>query len=359
VSRLFNLAARAGQLLARRGAAPDRPPDAGQATRGQTAGRLIGQLAAQAIASGGNRGRFVAAAGPTMIRLLAELGGLGDVIRRAIGAGRSSTLTDRQIGQATGILDELGGAVAQTIITTPETPDYSRGLGEGRRLAEEIEPQLEPDVQPPGRPPGKPPGTADDGWPEEHSVPTFGRGSIGYDEEGTRELVAREILTPGSSNVYSFVFEAETEQMGILYVTFKAWHPGQRGARPNSPGPTYAYYDVPTRRYRLFESSVDPSGKGAGVAVWDYLRVRGSQYDHRFPYRLVAGSIIPAGGKLVKNSGVYVPRKATRGGFKKRALPFHGTARRAFRLSTLPETNTINRGRPAGPNRGRPNNGRR
>lgn len=357
MSRLFSLAARAGQLLARRGAAGPHPPDPGQATRGQTAGRLIGQLAAQAIASGGNRGRFVATAGPTMIRLLAELGGLGDVIRRAIGAGRSSVLTEQQVGQAAGILDELGGDVG-TVITQPVTPDYQRGLDEGRRLADEVRPQLEPDLQPPGAPPKKPP-TTDDGWPEEHSIPTLGRGSIGYDEEGTRALVAREILTPGSSNVYSFVYEEETDprggfnqRAGILYVTFKAWHPGQKG-RPNSPGPTYAYYDVPLRKYRAFESMVEPSGQRAGVAVWDYLRVRGSKHDHRFPYRLVAGSVIPAGG-------VYVPRKATRGGFKKRALPGMGTGRRSFRLSTLPETSTlVNRGNRGGPNRGRPNNGRR
>jgi hypothetical protein len=111
--------------------------------------------------------------------------------------------------------------------------------------------------------------------------------------------------------------------------------------RPNSPGPTYAYFDVPWRRFKSFEAAA--TNQSAGGAVWEYLRVRGSKWDHRFPYRLVGGVEVPQGG-------IYVPRKATRLGLRTRTLPTPGTGRRGFVRSSLPE-------QPWAPNRGKPDRG--
>ena len=211
---------------------------------------------------------------------------------------------------------------------------------------------------------------------EGQMIQTLGRGPMGYEQVATEALIGRAIRTPGSSNVYSFVYMAAeqdggegtlfspqeearrltwerqyaagtwrgpyrrsrhgTEMGGILYVTFKLWHPGMpSGERPNEPGPTYAYYDVPMAKFKEFKDAISPGGKGAGVAVWDYLRIRGTRYGHQHTYRLASGAYVPGGGKLVQKGGVYIPRKATVKGFVKRALPSQGVGRRQATRSQL------------------------
>lgn len=200
-------------------------------------------------------------------------------------------------------------------------------------------PARTPPVVPPQAPPTAPGGEYDD-------IQLLGRGAFYYQPD-IEELVSREHRTPGSSNVYSFMWEHETPRVGILYVTFKAWIPGQ--GKSNSPGPTYAYYDVPTRVYRQFQAAATDS---AGGAVWDYLRERGSVHGHQYQYRVVAGT-------LMQDGGSYVPRKATRAGFKNRAVTNVGAGRRGFTRSSLPEQNflpnraTPNRGDNGAPDRGR------
>ncbi len=197
-----------------------------------------------------------------------------------------------------------------------------------------------------------------------------------------------------SSNVYGYYFELEPgaknspsissvkygkqaaahsgSVTGILYVTFLGQ--GPNGSRSNSAGATYAYYNVPVKKYGEFTHLADSS---AGGAVWDYLRVRGTIAEHQHQYR------------LVQVSGEHIPRKATAKGFKIRQLSpvgqptipnstwsaisrlehspnqqvraYAGQMKRAllreqnFRRSTLaPRTFLPNR---AAPNRGRPNRG--
>jgi len=116
-----------------------------------------------------------------------------------------------------------------------------------------------------------------------------------------------------SSNVYGYFFEIESgynyqragssSQKGLLYVTFLGQTTG--GTRTDSPGTTYVYYDVPTAKFDEFQRASEAS---AGKAVWDYLRVRGTVWDHQHRY------------KLVQAHGEYVPRKATKLGFKTRQL---------------------------------------
>lgn len=162
-----------------------------------------------------------------------------------------------------------------------------------------------------------------------------------YDPDDWKVVMDQMRLTPGSSNVYGYYFEFEARTSGILYVTFLAsW----RSEKRSGPGPTYAYYGVPARKYHEFRKAAASS---AGNAVWDYLRIRGTIWGHQHTYRL-----IQAGGD-------YVPRKATQGGYRTRHVPALGTGRRSFVRSTLPEERFNARGTPyrAQPDRGQPNRG--
>lgn len=225
---------------------------------------------------------------------------------------------------------------------------------------------------------------------EEDDIKLLGRGIWGY-ESGSQAsaLIGQTIRTPDSSNVYSFVYlsaeettapgtmysgsEAARKRLaeldaasgtqrtrmfgtargGVLYVTFKFWAPKAAGTprgTPNpkgsGPGPTYAYYDVPMEKFEQFSGAIGKSGKGAGSAVWDYLRVRGSHYGHQHAYRLVDGAYVASGGHRVQRGGVYVPRKVVKpkgetkkgtmiGGYATRALPAAGMGRRGAITSQL------------------------
>lgn len=164
-----------------------------------------------------------------------------------------------------------------------------------------------------------------------------------YDQEDWRVVMRQMRQTPGSSNVFGYYFEFESRTSGILYVTFLATH---RGGERGGPGPTYAYYGVSGRKYHEFQGAAESS---AGNAVWDYLRVRGSSYQHQDTYR------------LVQVQGDYIPRKATARGFRTRNVPVLGVGRREYRRSTLPERlfPHPNRGRPdrGEPDRGQPDRG--
>lgn len=155
-----------------------------------------------------------------------------------------------------------------------------------------------------------------------------------------------EIFTPGSSNVYSFSFTPESRTRGILYVTFRQGKPthyewrtnkttGKRyrcGIKPFEQGPMYAYYDVPIIVYNRLKAA-----HSTGEAVWDMLRIRGSVYGHQYRYTLVEGAKLESGE-------VYVPRRATAEGFKRRAVALTGeftgasggVLRRRFQTSKLP-----------------------
>lgn len=147
-------------------------------------------------------------------------------------------------------------------------------------------------------------------------------------------VMAAMRLTPGSTNVFGYYFQFESKQVGILYVTFLAV--GVGGKR-SGPGQTYAYYNVPGRKYHEFARASDSS---AGGAVWDYLRIRGTIAGHQHNYR------------LIQSHGDYVPRKATPLGFRTRNVTAIGqTGRRSYRRSTLPERLF------ARPNRGTPDRG--
>lgn len=191
----------------------------------------------------------------------------------------------------------------------------------------------------------------------EDEIQVLGR-SYDYDEEDFA-MISQGAVLVSSSNVYSYFWQPESKTMGVLYVTFLAPAPGKNMPR-QGPGPTYAYYGVTTQKYRAFRKQAIES---PGKAVWDHLRVRGTIFGHQVQYRLIAVT------------GEYVPRKATRKGFRTRylkpvgrpsqvnaRLPSNATAkerelaRRGFMRSTLPPQDYGSPQRGA-PDRGTPNRG--
>lgn len=176
-----------------------------------------------------------------------------------------------------------------------------------------------------------------------------------------------------SSNVYGYTFDQIDARKGVLYVQFLDWTPrkfGGTGER-SGPGPVYGYFNFPVSKFNAFE---DRARESAGKAVWDYCRIRGTHWGHQHPYQ------------LIQVSGDYVPRKATRAGFRgyydpqepgkrvhgrmpaaigigvrnaKGQIPRQQLETRLWERSALdgrgrPRRNGPNRG---GPNRGEPNRG--
>lgn len=175
-----------------------------------------------------------------------------------------------------------------------------------------------------------------------NDVELTGRGASHDAEEWQAVETNRKLVE--SSNVHSFWYSAESERSGIVYVTFLYWEPGMKSTDRSGPGQTYAYYNVPLRKYQAFEGATSES---AGKAVWDYFRVRGTIHGHQGPY------------SLIQAEGEYVSRKATAKGFAKRSLLPPGVSprdRKAFplyRKSTLAPRKFMN----GAPNRGTPNRG--
>lgn len=264
-------------------------------------------------------------------------GGLfGTVLKmlgRAVGAGGSVD----KIARALELLEEAGLTVDTSTIPLPP-----------------------PIAPPPSGPSPVPPSSPPGGFttlPRPQQQPAAPPRGIGPSQIGAPPLpgeespFGQEILTPESSNVYSFSYHREQGQRtGTLYVTFKApklssdvkTGKGRLGGRDqlrgslgstitgksNARGPMYAYYNVPPG---VFTRMQQASSKGK--FVWDKLRIRGTIYGHQYRYSLVQGAVITSGGA----SGTYIPRKATKKGFRVRSVADAGQGgRRGFQSSTLP-----------------------
>lgn len=259
-------------------------------------------------------------------RVLGLLGPVGDVIRAATFS--KGTPTQSSFDAAAELIRAFGGEV----LVPRGEPGYDRGVAAARQLLNDIGDEYTG---------GTRIGRNEDDLDEYYDEVTYGEqhgsmgGGMGFDTHQTAELIERETLV-NSSNVYSYVYQRTSKTNGILYVTFLAWSPG--GGERSGAGPTYAYYDVPVTKYKAFKRE---AGKSAGAAVWDYLRVRGTHWDHQHQYRLVGATLVQETGEF------YVPRKAVERGYKRRILALRSTLPpRAF----LPDRGTPSRGTP---NRGR------
>lgn len=167
----------------------------------------------------------------------------------------------------------------------------------------------------------------------------YTRGAMVPPSEGEVDVFADMIMTPESSNVYGFTYD---EVRGVLYVVYRApldpvgerrWTNSCTGedytlqVRPFVPGPMYAYggRSRPVPKW-MFEELKGASSKGTWV--WDRLRVCGSFYEHQFPYTLASPAM---------EGILYVPRKATRKGFRVRSVATIGKGRRSYLTSNLPD----------------------
>lgn len=165
-----------------------------------------------------------------------------------------------------------------------------------------------------------------DEWPDEHTIDTRKLSAVMARGAGIWE---NEIETPESSNVHSFAYDVDE---GILYVTYKAdGKAGPDGKRPHVRGAMYSYggraRPVPQAVYDEMRTA-----NSKGKFVWDRLRVRGTIWGHNYPYTLVSPSM--AGGNI------YVPRKATRRGFRVRSIAAVAPiGRKGNRRSTLMRSN--------------------
>lgn len=149
------------------------------------------------------------------------------------------------------------------------------------------------------------------------------------------------IRVTNSSNVHSYAYEAETATLYVRYlgqhldkskVTFKKndRQPGNIGGfqhihvakgamtgRSAKPGPAYAYDGVPAYIFAKMRKAASK-----GIFVWDELRVRGSIYKHKFPYRLVGVGVANIGRQPDgrPDTIMYVPRRATKAGYRARKI---------------------------------------
>lgn len=256
---------------------------------------------------------------------------------------------------AIGKLGPVGSFLAKLLGLSKGEPTAADFIEVGRQMARPI-PIAPPPISRPGtpKPPPIPPGWSKPGnteapspsAPEAPAYAPRGRTPQGApplpgEEKGRTEFVR----TPHSTNVYGFYFEPDaSKKRGILYVTYQAGDRSQsgggsaKGRRANKPGAKYAYYDVPVGLYiqllRVANAGGHEGGESSpGTFVWTHLRERGSMWGHKFKYRLIQGEIGPSHG----GQGEYVPRKATKLGFRTRAITSLGSGRRAFGFSTLPE----------------------
>ena len=283
--------------------------------------RLVGEL------ERGFKSRYAERDDGTLNRVLDLLGPVGTVIRSAVGEGRNVFGRDSW-DAAVNLIRAFGGEV----ITKRGRPEYDRGIEAAKEALE----AAGYEVNPPG-----------DHRTEIRDIDHVAaeRGATG--PFGTApDYLAETQQQVHSDSVYSYSYIQQTERYGTLYVTFRGWTPN--AGKTDGPGATYAYYDVTPDKYRHFARAAQRS---AGEAVWDYLRVRGSAFEHQHPYELVGGVPVP-------KSPPYIPRKASTRGYMERTLRVESEGRTRLMRSQLP-SREYEQGRPnrGEPNRGQPNRG--
>jgi hypothetical protein len=291
---------------------------------------------------------------PTSYGTLSEIEQLLTAILGGVQRGQrtfGNTLGGRDRGGVRGIVAEVLRRAGYSVTDTGVVLPPSGRMGSPPPLPRRTTPPPKPPKKPPSAVPPQPP----QGEPPGGKPSPTGKSRLKPQQPakpGEEAEYAEEILTPQSSNVYSFsYYRASGDKLGTLYVTFKAsklnpdglrhvkGHGGRQqlrgtlgsthsGGKSNEPGSQYGYYRVPPAIFTRMKAAVSK-----GKFVWDALRIRGTIYGHQYAYSLVQGQIV-TGGK----SGLYVPRRATQEGFRSRSLADAGTGRRGFTVSTLPAT---------------------
>lgn len=311
--------------------------------------------------------------------LLSAFGPLGELMGQMLGT-RKMTSPRSDIQQAydaaVELIQTLGGEVIRKDATGA---DRKRGLDAARELLEEagytvISPEeaARKGVPPMTAPGPEPPATVGLG-PEPRVViqPALAPGLEPPTPSEAPEWSDEVNVATKSSNVWAFQYHYPSS---TLRVTFKAPKLNPRSVsvarskgglsrvkgtlgktitgKSNQPGPVYHYFDVPARVFMRLTKAGSP-----GAGVWDELRIRGTVYGHQYRYQLASGAIVQVGdGRMA----AYVPRRATRKGFRSRSLAEVGRGKRRYMTSSLPEQLTATPGEPDRglPDRGAPYRGR-
>lgn len=370
-SKLFQFATEAAKrLLSDRGAMRDpiTKTTVGKLTRelekykrGQSSEfeirRLMRQLERQAqmgvdeLRGAGRQSGLPASARRSLAKAMRQLGPLGKVLA-GVFEGSTGTFTDQEVRAATDLVRAFG---RRALIHDPGTPQYREGIDQAIQALEDAGFERPQRIDPKQLERKK--STSPKGPTDEESAQAELPPQASFDQPAIQ--LSKVYRTPQSSNVYSFYYDYSSS---TLYVRYKAPKintkavknvtgnrmKGMQGAlgstvigKTDKPGPMYAYYDVPVR---VFERLKRAGSKGG--AVWDNLRVRGTAWGHQFRYSLFSSPEVPGeSGQMAR----YVPRKATRRGFRSRSLLGAG---KKYVKSTLPE---VQRG---APDRGRPDRGK-
>lgn len=256
----------------------------------------------------------------TLGKMLGPFGEILAVVYDNLSKQQQQQVDEEQIRTAIKVLTEAGFDVSPGGTKSIEVP--------------ELRVSTVPTV---GRPKSPIVGQDDDDGDFIRTLPTIAAPHI--DDQSDEDVLSNMIETPESSNIFAFGYDHHEH---ILYVQYKADGPithrtGQinqcnremaymMGHRAHTPGPVYAYGSkarpIPEQ---MFDSMKSASSKGEWV--WQNLRVCGSQWQHQYPYILVTPSM--ANGKI------YIPRKATRHGFRVRTVPTVGFGKRGFSRSNL------------------------
>lgn len=274
-----------------------------------------------------------------------SLGGIGKAIAWLLGGGasrgRSAPSTTAAEMAAARQIVEVARAEAPIPVLPRRgdrfepTPDPSTGRGRGGGRGDTGRGRVGGGLGEPGDTGrgGPPSGTGRGGPPSggESGEPGF---PMPNDDGGIQMF-----RVVNSTNVHSYGYDVNTATLYVRYlgqnldrskITLKR-RAGKGGSplehvrvgkgaslgRSATPGPMYAYFGVPERVFAAMRVAVSK-----GKFVWDALRVRGSIWRHQYTYRLVAAghSFI---GRNAQGRGEfinYVPRQASRKGFRRRIL---------------------------------------
>jgi hypothetical protein len=268
-----------------------------------------------------------------------------------------------------GILGLIGQVLKALGISAPDV--RSRTRRQPGRVLGQVADALQTASAPPGAPPRRPVaapapgGQPPPGWAGGGFSGRFPGSTLDFGAEpplpGQQSPYGEEILTPQSSNVFSFSFiRVPGQRTGTLYVTYKQnrLNPGSLssghvrkgrglsrrqligksgstvGGKTNERGPLYAYLHCPPGVFTAMKAA-----NSKGKFIWDRLRIRGTIHGHQLNYVLVQGSVTIQEGM----SGTYIPRRATASGFRTRAVRDIGS--KTFQTSTIPARSFNNRSR--------------
>lgn len=252
------------------------------------------------VRMGGETGRLVS-------EFLSQMGPIGSLIRSVLGSGRRRSGIDGDIQSAIDFLDAVApealSSRGRSRSQTPKPPAAKRSALDVAAQIEAAKQLLEGHGYEVKQAPAKKEKTYPGGVPKTTSR-GLPRKVVDIDVGGaTRRfpvehpiVTKRMVLTPESSNVYSYQYDVDT---WTLYIRF------QSHIHAGGPGSMYAYSNVPPDIFLKMHTAPSKGG-----FVWDYIRIRGTVSGHRYDYRLYAvrDNYVPRKATMTANGEMFLPR---------------------------------------------------